>query len=127
MAWVLDTSALLAFLKQERGWQEVAQALEGEAWLSEVNRAEFYTYMVRHQHSIEKAETMLRKTEIKVVSFTQEQAILSALLYPDTRHCGLSLGDRACLALGRVQALPVLTADRIWDRLDVGVPITIIR
>ena len=44
-----------------------------------------------------------------------------------TRHAGLSLGDRACLALGDRLGCPVVTADRVWASLDVGVAIVVIR
>jgi PIN domain nuclease of toxin-antitoxin system len=37
------------------------------------------------------------------------------------------LGDRACLALAQQLDLPVLTADKIWQRLDIGVSIQLIR
>ena len=44
-----------------------------------------------------------------------------------TRAAGLSLGDRACLALAKSQGGLVLTADRVWATLDIGVEIELIR
>ena len=48
-------------------------------------------------------------------------------LRQSTRHRGLSLGDRACLALARREGLPVLTADRAWAELDLGIEVVLIR
>lgn len=127
MAYVLDTSALIAFLKQEKGWQEVAGYLAQDAYLSEVNRAEFYTHMVRNGQSIEKAEAVIQRVELIVVDFNQEQAAATAEIYPATKQYGLSLGDRACLALGLSRSLPVITADKAWQNLDVGVIVNVIR
>ncbi len=64
---------------------------------------------------------------VEVVSFDEEIAFATGMLGPLTKDSGLSLGDRACLALGRHLALPVLTADRAWAELDIGVEIQLIR
>lgn len=59
--------------------------------------------------------------------FDTDLALRAALLRNSTRPYGLSLGDRACLALARREGLPVLTADRSWAKLDVGVEVVLIR
>jgi len=64
---------------------------------------------------------------ISVEAFDAGLAYLAGLLRPQTKGIGLSLGDRACLALGRHMRLPVLTADRAWAKLRVGVEIRVIR
>lgn len=51
----------------------------------------------------------------------------AARLRPATRHAGLSLADRACLALARRLGVPAVTADRAWGDLDVGVEVRLIR
>jgi ribonuclease VapC len=56
-----------------------------------------------------------------------EQAYQVGLLRPLTRHAGLSLGDRACLALAKQLGLPALTTDRIWEHVAIGVPVQVIR
>jgi ribonuclease VapC len=59
--------------------------------------------------------------------FDEEQAFLAGLLYPQVQPFGLSLGDRACLALARQVAGTAVTADRAWEKLDLGVEIQLIR
>lgn len=127
MACVLDTSALIAFLRQEHGWQLVADYLVQDAYFSEVNRAEFYTYMVRNGQTVENAQAILDKTEVITVNFDEAQAAATAILYPAGRAFGLSLGDRACLALAMIRSLTVITADKVWRNLDIGVDVTLIR
>jgi ribonuclease VapC len=63
----------------------------------------------------------------ETVSFTEEQARIAGALTARTRTLGLSLGDRACLALGIALRAPVYTADRAWKKLKLDVPIHIIR
>jgi PIN domain nuclease of toxin-antitoxin system len=50
-----------------------------------------------------------------------------ARLRPLTREHGLSLSDRACLALPKRLDLPALTADTAWSRLDLRVEVRRIR
>ncbi len=52
---------------------------------------------------------------------------MSADLRSATRAHGLSLGDRACLALARSAGLPVLTADREWRGVGLDMEIELIR
>lgn len=127
MVCVLDTSALIAFLTQETGWEQVADYLVQDAYFSEVNRAEFYTYMVRNSQTIENAQAILARTELITVDFDEAQAAATAALYPAGRSLGLSLGDRACLALAQSRTLPVITTDKAWQGLDIGVDIRVIR
>lgn len=64
---------------------------------------------------------------LSIVPFDDELAYDCAGLRPVTKHLGLSLGDRACLALAKREVLPVLTADRVWSELDIGVEVRLIR
>ena len=48
---------------------------------------------------------------------------MRGLLAPLTKPFGLSLADRACLVLARRLGLPVVTADRAWAKLDLGIPL----
>lgn len=70
---------------------------------------------------------VLELLHIDIVDFTNDDAQVAANLRIETKHKGLSLGDRACLALGRRLSLPVYTADRIWGQLAIGIDIRVIR
>ncbi len=67
------------------------------------------------------------RLNLRVVAFDELQARATAQLRSLTRHFGLSPADRACLALGDRLRCAVVTADRIWASLDVGVEIVVIR
>lgn len=69
----------------------------------------------------------LTATTLEIVPFTAEDAALAASLVPATRRLGLSLGDRACLALALARKIPAVTADRSWSHLQIGVEIRVIR
>lgn len=127
MVCVLDTSALIAVLKQEVGWEQISEHLAQDTYLSEVNRAEFYTFMVRNGQALEKAALVIQRAAIIMIDFDKDQASAVAELYSSTKQAGLSLGDRACLALAQSRSLPVITADKAWQTLDVGVEIRLIR
>src|SRR5580692_3939853 len=75
------------------------------------------------EHAWEDATSPLRE----VVSFDDEQARIAGDLVIQTRHLGLSLGDRACLALGIALKVPIYTAEKSWKKLKVGVRIHVIR
>jgi PIN domain nuclease of toxin-antitoxin system len=63
----------------------------------------------------------------EVVDFTADHARLAGTLIVQTRSLGLSLGDRACLALGLTLKAPVYTTDKSWKNLKLGVQIHVIR
>jgi ribonuclease VapC len=64
---------------------------------------------------------------MRVVDFDAELAEMSADLRPATRPNGLSLGDRACLALAQKRGAVALTADRTWASVDVPVEVRVVR
>ncbi len=64
---------------------------------------------------------------ISVEPFTVHDALLCAKFRQATKGSGLSLADRACLALARRIGAPALTADSAWTKLRVGVTVTLIR
>jgi ribonuclease VapC len=115
---VLDASALLVFLFAEPGHELVASRLT-TALLSTVNLAEVLGRFARDGHDIVEVERRLGASGIEIVPFDRFQATLAASLLPATRASGLSLGDRACLALACARSLPALTADRSWSELDL--------
>lgn len=122
----VDASALLAFLFREPGGDAVATAIDG-GLLSAVSLSEVLGRFARDGHDAHLVGRRLSTTGLEVVPFTAEDAALAASLRPKTDPLGLSLGDRACLALALVRGVPALTADRQWAGLDVGVEIRLIR
>ena len=123
---VLDASALLAFLNGEVGANEVLLALNG-AMMSSINHSE----VVARLCDAGMPDTSIRESidalKIAIIPFDAEQSYAAGLLRRATRAAGLSLGDRACLALGRQLNLPVLTADRVWADLMLGVEVQLVR
>jgi PIN domain nuclease of toxin-antitoxin system len=126
MSVILDSSALLAFIQGEPGGDVVAGVV-GEALMSSVNLAEVVTKLVERTGSLEVAKTALGMANVDVVDFDRPQAEQAGLLATHTRSHGLSLGDRACLALAMREAAPALTADRIWAKVKLEVEVRLIR
>jgi ribonuclease VapC len=124
---VLDASALLAVLNQEPGTESLTPELLGDATSSTVNLAEVHGKLVDRGLSSDDAWEATLSPIREAVSFTPEHARLAGDLVGKTRSHGLSLGDRACLALGIALKAPVYTADRSWKNLKVGVRIHVIR
>ncbi len=122
----LDASALLALLFREPGHERVARVLD-QCAMSAVNLAEVLGRFAKDQHEVLPILTTLKTTAIRWVAFDTVQAAVAAQLVPRTRALGLSLGDRACLALAMTENIPAMTADRAWKRMDIGVPLHLIR
>jgi len=125
-AVVLDASALLALLFAEPGAETVADAIAAAAVIGAVNLSEVATVLVRHQQDPAELLAPVR-AQLPVEPFTDQDAIAAAALYPQTASRGLSLGDRACLALARRLRGPALTAEQAWTQLDIGVDVQLIR
>ena len=123
---ILDASALLAVLQCERGAEVIAPRMAGAA-ISTVNLAEAVTKMRERGWNEADADMAVAQLELITCDFDASQALRAAHLRPLTRHKGLSLGDRACLALAAVLGCPALTTDRAWAELDLGIPIEVIR
>lgn len=125
-SYVLDASALLALLNGESGSEQVAAVLT-EAVISSVNLSEVIARLADAGRSRTEISEFLEALELEVASFDTEMAYRAGMLRPLTRHLGLSLGDRTCLALGEFLRLPVMTADRAWGELDIEIEVQIVR
>ena len=124
---VLDASALLAILNQEPGGETLTPELLSVAAISTVNLAEVHGKLVgRGLHPDDAWEAALSPIR-EAVPLTAEHAKLVGDLVAQTRSLGLSLGDRACLALGLLLKAPVYTADKSWKKAKVGARIHVIR
>ena len=123
---VLDTSAILAWFWNERGGDRLYDVLN-EAHISAVNLGEVAQKLVDRPVDDATIGLMLGRLAAVIEPFNQEDALQAGLWRRATRSRGLSLGDRACLALGKRLGLPVYTADRAWAELDLGVEVVLIR
>lgn len=126
---VLDASAALAILFGEAGADAFDRdpRLMDRAVMSAVNVAEVMAKLVAKGVQAERAWSMATQPVREIVDFSGIHARLAGSLIAETRSRGLSLADRACLALGISLKAAVYTADRQWKGLRVGVPIHLIR
>jgi ribonuclease VapC len=125
-AFVLDASALLCLLHDERGADRVSQALSRSV-ISAVNLSEAIAKLADAGLSPRRILAALEALRLTVVPFDEEQARLAGLLRPKTRRLGLSFGDRACLAVGQIRKATVLTCDGAWSSLDLGAVVEQVR
>lgn len=123
---VLDASAVLALLHDEPGADVVAGYLVG-ASVSAVNVAEILGKLLETGIPDAEAAAVLLEIGLDVIPFDEQQAHLAASLRRRTRRAGLSLGDRACLALALTLDLPAVTTDTAWKRAKIGVPVVVAR
>ena len=123
---VFDSSALLAYILNETGFESLLFVIQ-RAVISTVNLAEVRTKLIelgdRTPAMVDIAVQDIRRVD----PFTEEAAIATANLRTMTSHAGLSLGDRACLALAMSLGVDVYTADRAWSNVNVGCRIHMIR
>jgi ribonuclease VapC len=124
---VLDASALLALLSNEPGSLTVTEAIERGACMSAVNAAEVHGKLCDSGMPVEIVEEIIQGLGIDIVDFDAKQASLTGSLRPVTRSAGLSLGDRACLALALKLESAAVTADRTWKEIAVQVDVQVIR
>jgi ribonuclease VapC len=123
---ILDSSAILAMLYLEPGADTVAAVLS-HAVLSSVNLTEVVGKLTRRGLPLSEAVRLVRVLQLRVMPFDERQAMAAAALQNPTAPLGLSLGDRACLALAQRMSLPIVTADRAWAKLDLGIEVKLIR
>ncbi len=114
---ILDASAVLAYLQKETGKEKVEGILETSA-IGRVNAAEVLTELIEKGMSLSNAKEAFDNLDWQVIEFDENQSLKAAELRPLTKHLGLSLGDRCCLALAILENLPAVTADRNWANLN---------
>ncbi len=117
---------MLAMLLDEPGAERV-EGLVADGVVSTVNWAE----VVQKSRNLGASTTGLAEelvgAGLAIVPFDLDDAELAATLWERTHHLGLSLADRACLATALRRSGSVITADRAWSELDIGISIEVIR
>jgi PIN domain nuclease of toxin-antitoxin system len=123
---VADASAIIALLAGEP-FEHVDPGRVASAWVSAVNLSEVLAKL--HEMGLPdlEANSAISLLGLRVAVFDEAQASATAHLRRITRQAGLSLGDRACLALAQSLKCGVITADRAWANVDVGVEVLLIR
>ncbi|MCI0519593.1 MAG: type II toxin-antitoxin system VapC family toxin [Chloroflexi bacterium] len=124
--YILDASALLALLNDEAG-AEVVQGLLPHAVVSAVNLAEVITRLSLLGMPMGELHQALDILGVTVIPFDESLAYLAGALATTTKTFGLSLGDRACLALARQTGGIAVTSDLVWQEVKIGIEIQIIR
>jgi len=116
---VLDASAVLALLNREPGGERVEDYL-ADGVISAVNAAEVLSKLADAGLTAGEAKESLSLLGISIIAFELRDAEAVAALRGHTKSKGLSLGDRACLALGLRLGAVVVTAERSWAGLKIG-------
>jgi PIN domain nuclease of toxin-antitoxin system len=112
---------------REPGGEVVEQAIQAGAAVSTVNLSEVAAKLCENGLNDAAAREAISELDIQVVAFGFESAFQAGALRLNTKRAGLSLGDRACLALAQQLGVPAITADRAWARLSLDIPIHVIR
>lgn len=123
---VLDASAVLAVMLGERGAEAVLERLPG-AVIGAVNLAEVVSKLQERGVPEAEIDRDIAEMDILIIPFDAAQAMAAGKLRARTRSQGLSLGDRACLALAVARGVPAITLDRGWARLDIGAEVVVAR
>jgi ribonuclease VapC len=115
--YVLDASAILTVINGETGFATVQNLLQ-QSVTSAVNMSEVVAKLQERGVTEPAIMAILNDFDVHVVAFDEEQAIAAGMLRNQTRKKGLSLGDRACLALAASRNAIAVTTDKAWKDLD---------
>jgi ribonuclease VapC len=124
--YVLDASAVLCLLQEEKGAERVARAMPA-AIIGAVNYSEVVGKLVESGIDEATVDGLIGALQLKVIPFDRAQARLAGSLRPVTRKLGLSLGDRACLALAAAQGATALTCERTWTKFEARCKVEAVR
>lgn len=126
MTQVIDASAILGLMLNESGGAAVAAYLD-DAVVSSVNYAEIISKLAHVGMPPVTAAEVVERLQLRIIPFTQRQGLIAGELRPRTARLGFSPGDRACLATALDLGGGVVTLDRSWGGVDLGVPVAVLR
>ena len=124
--YALDSSAVIALVRRERGWEKVNGALEHSV-ISAVNLTESITKLIRQGGEPRLVERLLRALDLEVIPWDEELAWAGRDLCPLAWTNGISFADRACLTLARHLDRTAMTADSEWKKASHRVPVSLFR
>ena len=124
---VIDSSAAIALAKREDGAHAIVPRYLAMGRMSAVNLAEFVQILRRTNLDPEPFLRVFENAGLQIVPADRQLAQLAGELERTTKRFGLSLGDRFCLALAISGKHPVITTDRIWLTIDLGIEIILAR
>jgi PIN domain nuclease of toxin-antitoxin system len=104
---------------------EIDKRAEVKVAVSSVNWCEVLTRMRRTEIALTGLELQEILAGVEVVPFDQTAAAQTAEFA--TVSNALSLGDRACLVLAASRDAAAWTADRVWERMNLGVKLEMVR
>ncbi len=123
---VFDSSAVLAVLYREKGWETAIDHMQG-ALLSTVNLIEVHSKLLLDGLPQEMARHQVLSLGCEICPLDEIQARIASEMALESHPFGLSLGDRVCLALAVERKAIVYTSDQAWKRMPMRVPVTFIR
>ena len=123
---VLDASAIMAALQSETGG-DVVFATRAARFVSTVNIVEVRTKLSDAGNTSVEIDEAIKILNMIEVNFTSEQARFAGDLRMATRSAGLSVGDRACIALAAEKGAVAMTADKAWKKVELPVRVELIR
>lgn len=125
---IIDASALIALFFNEPGATTVLEHIRNSTGLvSIVNYCEVLTKLYETEFPVKEFDTVFDRMPLTLIDVNKEISRYAAALRPSTKHAGLSLGDRYCIACAYYYRGTALTADRVWNTVKVSVPIVCIR
>jgi PIN domain nuclease of toxin-antitoxin system len=124
--YVLDSSAVIALVRREQGWEKVQAALEHSV-ISAISLTESMTKLIRQGGEPRLVERLLRALDLEAIPWDEELAWASRGLFPLAWTNGLSLADRACLTLARQLDLAAMTAVAEWKKPTHGIRVCLFR
>ncbi len=124
--WLIDASALLAAIHNEKGGDLVEKNID-HCVISAVNWSEVLQKLERAGINSAQVESALKALGLEVLDFTDEDAHIASKLWKSSKTLGLSLADRACLATGIRLNTKVITADKVWAKMELDIEVVLIR